>query len=69
MEGLPKNLPDLEEPFHICLLTKATTIPRGPTIYVSKFEPGVMLQMYFAVFNVEIIRGFISTFVAIRSAA
>ena len=27
--GLPENLPDLEEPFPICLLTKATKIPRG----------------------------------------
>ena len=34
MEGLPTNLPDLEQPCHICLLTKATKIPRGtPFMY------------------------------------
>ena len=67
MENLPKNHPDLEEPFHICLLTKATKITRGPTIDVSKIFPGSMLQIDFAFFNVEIIRGFTSTFVAICS--
>ena len=68
MEGLPDNLPELEEPCHICLLTKATKITRGPTTDVSKFSPGFMLQMDFAFFNVESIRGFTSTFVAICSA-
>ena len=29
MEGIPTNLPDLEEPFPICLLTKVTKIPIG----------------------------------------
>ena len=47
MEGLPENLPELEEPCLICLLTKATKIPRGPTTDVSKFAPGLMLQMDF----------------------
>ena len=59
------NLPELEEPCLICLLTKATKISRGPTTYVSKFAPGFMLQMDFAFFNVESIRGFTSTFAAI----
>ena len=68
MEGLPKNLPELEEPCPICLLTKATKISRDPTTDVSKFPPGFMLQMDFAFFNVESIRGFTSTFVAICSA-
>ena len=45
MEGLPENLPELEEPCPICLLTKATKISRGPTTDVSKFAPGFMLQM------------------------
>ena len=67
MESLPKNLPDLEEPFHIFLSTKATKIPRGPTIDVSKHFPGSMLQIDFAFFNVEIICGFTSTFVDICS--
>ena len=66
--SLPENLPDLEEPCPICLLTKATKISRGPTTDVSKFDPGFMLQMDFAFFNVESIRGFTSTFVAICSA-
>ena len=68
MEGLPKNLPELEEPCPICLLTKATKTPRVPTTDVSKFAPGFMLQMDFSLFNVEIIRGFTSTFVTICSA-
>ena len=31
MEGLPDNLPELEDFRPIYLLTKATKIPRGPT--------------------------------------
>ena len=69
VDGLPENLPELEEPCLICLLTKATEIPRGPTTDVSKFAPGFMIQMDFAVFNVEIIRGFTSTFVATCSSS
>ena len=69
MEGLPENLHKLEEPCPVCLLTKATKIPRGTTTDVSKFAPGFMLQMDFAFFNVESIRGFTSTFVAIFSAS
>ena len=57
MEGLPENLLELEEPRPICLLTKATKIPRSPTTDVSKFAPGFMLQMDFAFFNVESICG------------
>ena len=68
MEGLPENLPELEEPCPIYLMIKATKIPRGPTTYVSKFAPGFMLQMDFAFFNVEIINLFTSTIVAIWSA-
>ena len=65
MEGLPENLPELEEPCPICLLNKATKIPRGPTTDVSKFASGFMLQMDFSFFNVESIHGFTSTFVDI----
>ena len=68
MEGLLENLPELDEPFPIYLLTKATKIPRGPTTDVSKFAPGFMLQMNFSFLNVESIRGFTSTFVAICSS-
>ena len=67
MEGLPENLSNLEEPFPICLLTKAK-IPRGPTTDISKFSYGFMLHMYFAFFNVESIHGFTSNFVDICSA-
>ena len=63
MEGLPENMPALEEPYPICILTKATRIPRGPTTDVSKLAPGFMLQMDFAFLNVESICGFTSTFV------
>ena len=65
MGGLPEHLPELEEPCPICLLTKATNIPRGPTTDVSKFSPGFMLQMDFAFFNVQSICVFTSTFVAV----
>ena len=68
MEGLPEILPELEEPCPICLLTKATKINRGPTTDVSEFAPGFMLQMDFAFFNVESIRGFTSNFVDICSS-
>ena len=40
MDGILKNLPDLEEPCPICLLTKTTEIPRGPTVDLSKFSLG-----------------------------
>ena len=56
MEGILENITELEEPFPICLLTKATKIPRGPTTDVSKFATGFMLQIYFSFFNVESIR-------------
>ena len=65
MEGLQENIPDLEEPCPICLLTKETKITRGPTTDVSKISPGFMLHMDFSFFNVESIRVFTSTFVAI----
>ena len=68
MEGLHKNPAELEGPFPVCLLTKATKISRGPTTDVSKFTPGFMLQIDFAFFNAESIRGFNSTFVDICSA-
>ena len=68
LEGLPTNIPDLEEPCHNCLLKKESKIPRGPTIDFSTFSHGFMLQMDFAFFNVEIICGFTSTFVSICSA-
>ena len=65
--GSPKNLLDLEDPCPIFFLIKANKIPRGPTVDVSKFSPGFMLQMYFSFFNVESICGFTSTFAAICS--
>ena len=65
LESFPKHFPDLEEPRLICILAKATKIPRGPTIDVSKFLPGFMLQMGSSFFNVESIRGFTLNFVAI----
>ena len=48
LEGLIENLPEMEYPCAIFLLTKATKIPIGPTTDVSKFVPGFMLQMHFA---------------------
>ena len=46
-EGYPKSLPESEYPYNISLLIKETKTPRVPTIYVSKFPPGFMLQPYF----------------------
>ena len=65
LEGLSENIHGLEEPCPICLLTKATKIPRGPTTDVSNFASGFMIQMDFAFFDVESIRGFNSTSVVI----
>ena len=65
MEGLPENLPELEDPCPICLLTKETKNPRGPTTDVPKISPGFMLKMDSEFFNVECIRGFPSKCVAI----
>ena len=49
---LPKQIPDLEEPWPIFLLTKENIFSRGPNIDVSTFSPGFMLQMDFKFFNV-----------------
>ena len=68
MEGIPENVPELEDPCPIYILTKAAKIPRGPTTDVSKISPVFMLQMDFSFFNVESIRVFTSTFLAICSA-
>ena len=67
LEGVPENIPELEYPCPIFLLTKATKITRFPTTDVSKISPGFMLQMDFLFFNVESIRGFNSTFVTLCS--
>ena len=64
---ISQEKPDLEEPFSIFLLTKATKIPRSTTIDVSNFAPVFMLQMDIEFFNIEIICGFTSFFVAISS--
>ena len=67
MEGFSENIPELEDPCPVFLMTKTTKTPRGLTTDASKFSPGFMLQMDFKFFNVESIRGFTSTFVAICS--
>ena len=51
--SLPNKIPDLEEPRAIFLLTKVTIISRGPTIDVSKFAPGFVIQMDPPFFKVE----------------
>ena len=68
MKDLPTNLPNLEYTCHIFILTKVDKILRGKTIDFPKFDPGFMFQINFAFFNVENIRGFTSTFVAIYYA-
>ena len=62
------NLPDLEEPWPIYILTKATEITRGSNIYVSKSPPGFIIQKDFASLNAESICGFTPKFVAICSS-
>ena len=52
MKYLPTNIPDLEEPCPIFLLTKATEINKGPTIDVSKLSPELMLQICSAFFGI-----------------
>ena len=67
-DGLPTNLPDLEDTWPIFLLTKSTKITICLTIDVSKWSHGFMLHMDFAFSDVERICVFTSTFVAIFSA-
>ena len=68
MKGLPENISDLEETCPICLLTKATKIPRVMKNDVSKFAPGLMIQIYCVYFNVGSIHEFTSSFLAVCSA-
>ena len=68
MEGLPTNLPNLEEPFSFCFLIKATKIPRGPTTDVSKVSFVFTIHMDSAFSNVESICVFTTIFVVICSA-
>ena len=49
----------------IFILNKVTRITRGNTVDLSYFYPGLIIQMLFSFFNVESIRGFTYTFVAI----
>ena len=42
------NIPDLEEPYLICILTKATKITRANNIDAFKFSHGFMLQIGFS---------------------
>ena len=51
IEVIPENIPDLEEPCPMFLLTKATRIPRGPTTDASNISYGFMLQMDFSFFQ------------------
>ena len=43
VQGLTTNIPYLEEPCGICLLSKEDKISRGPTYDLSNFSPGFML--------------------------
>ena len=54
MGGLPENIPELEDTFPNCLLTKETKTPRGQTTDVLKFSPGFMLQMDFSMLKVSV---------------
>ena len=67
MNIIQENIPDLEETLPIFLSTKANKIPKGTAIDVLIYPPGFMLQIDFSFFNVESIRGFNSTFLAICS--
>ena len=65
VHSLPSNLPNLEKPCVIFILFKANIITMGPKIYVSKFPPGFMLQMYLYFFNFENIHGITYIFFAL----
>ena len=53
MKAMTKNPYNLEEPWHICILTNTTKTTICLTIGVSKFSPGFMLQMYSVFFNIK----------------
>ena len=67
-KGLMKFTPKshrLGIPCTVFILNKAAKINIGPNIYVSTLSPGFIIQLGFLCFNVEIICGFILTFVSI----
>ena len=66
--GSHQNLPDMEEPLPIWILTKAEKFPEIQPLMSKTPPPGFTIQMDFAIFNVESIRGFTSNFLAICSA-
>ena len=65
IEFIATNVPHLENNFPIYFLTKSTKVTIGQTTDVSNPTSGLMFQMNFQFFNVEIIRVFTLYFVAI----
>lgn len=58
--GMPKTVPSLKCPCHVCHITKATRIPRQITVDLTTFSPGFMIQMDFCFAKVPSVRGFTS---------
>ena len=66
--GLPKNLPPMNKPCHICLAMKSRKLPRKKKVDWTQFEPGESMHMDFAFMPVTSIRGF-TAFLSIKDAA
>ena len=60
LDGLPKYFPNKihKAPFTICCTAKMTTINKGATVDTSNLQPGELIHMKFAFYNVTYIRGF-----------
>ena len=62
LDGLPKNFPKQihKAPCTICYTSKMTTINKGTTVNTINLQPGELMHMEFAFYNVTSIRGFTS---------
>ncbi|MGB0424036.1 MAG: hypothetical protein ACPGED_06935, partial [Flavobacteriales bacterium] len=68
IEGLPKNLPPMTKPCHICLAMKSRKLPRRKKVDWTEYKPGESIHMDFAFMPVVSIRGF-TAFLAMKDAA
>jgi len=60
IDKLPTHLHEFNHSCPICLKCKFTKIPRNPPLPTNMLKPGQMLQLDFAFFNQQSIRGFTS---------
>ena len=52
IDEMPRSIPELEDDFPICTMTKATKLPQNPSIDVTDFAPGFLLHMDFTFVDV-----------------